>query len=294
MSPQMSMRFHRNLTNIILTLSKNPAETSLGTTLRSLNDSDAINRIIKSYQNHPSVLKIKSKFSSDLNSFDFREMEATEIKKLLKEIDIKKAVNVDTIPSKLIKIGGDITSEPLTQSINCYLRQDTFSDNAKIASVVPIDNGKPDKYDVLNYRPGSILSNFSIIYEKVIKNQFVCCFDKYLPLFISTYRKRYNTQQVLLRFLEEWRQKLDKNFIVGAVLMELSKVFDCISNDFIIAKLAAYGVERESLRLICSYLHGWKQCVNINNTYRKCNEIISGVPQGSILGPIFFNLSISD
>ena len=193
------------------------------------------------------MLKSKSKFSSDINSFDFRKIEATEIKKLLKEIDIKKAVDVDSVPPKLIKTGGDIISEPLTQAINCYLRQDTFSDNGKIASVVPIDNGKPDKYDVLNYTPGSILSNFSIIYEKVIKNQLVYCFDKYLSPFISTYRKRYSTQQVLIGFLEEWRQKLDKNFIVGAVLMDLSKVFDCISDDFIIAKLAAYGVERESL-----------------------------------------------
>ena len=94
------------------------------------------------------MLKSKSKFSSDINSFDFRKIEATEIKKLLKEIDIKKAVDVDTVPPKLIKTGGDIISEPLTQAINCYLRQDTFSDNGKIASVVPIDNGKPDKYDV--------------------------------------------------------------------------------------------------------------------------------------------------
>lgn len=59
-----------------------------------------------------------------------------------------RAVGVDTVPPKLIKTGGDIISEPLTQAINCYLRQDTFSDNGKIASVVPIDNGKPDKYDV--------------------------------------------------------------------------------------------------------------------------------------------------
>ena len=61
-----------------------------------------------------------------------------------------------------------------------------------------------------------------------------------------------------------------------------------------IAKLAAYGIERETLRLIYSYLKSRKQCVKINNTYSDYNEIISGVPQGSILGPILFNLSIND
>ena len=119
-------------------------------------------------------------------------------------------------------------------------------------------------------------------------------FDKYLSPFIPAYRKNYSTQQVLIRLLEEWREKLDENFIVGAVLMDLSKAFDCIPHDLIIAKLAAYGIERETLRLIYSYLKSRKQCVKINNTYSDYNEIISGVPQGSILGPILFNLSIND
>ena len=93
--------------------------------------------------------------------------------------------------------------------------------------------------------------------------------------------------------LEQWREKLDKNFIVGPVLMDLSKAFDCITHDLIIAKLAVYGTERETLRLI-HYLRDWKQYVKINNTYSDYNEIIPGVPQGSILGPLLFNLSIND
>ena len=79
-------------------------------------------------------------------------------------------------------------------------------------------------------------------------------FDKYLSPFISAYRKNYSTQQVLIRLLEEWREKLERNFIVGVVLMDLSKTFDCISHDLIIAKLAGYGIERETLRLIYSIL----------------------------------------
>ena len=118
--------------------------------------------------------------------------------------------------------------------------------------------------------------------------------ELYRAPFISAYRKSYSTQQVLIRLLEEWREKLDKNFNVGAVLMDLSKAFACIPHNLIIAKLAAYVFKREILRLIYSYLKGRKQCVKINNTYSDYNEIISGVPQGSILGPVFFNLSIND
>ena len=76
--------------------------------------------------------------------------------------------------------------------------------------------------------------------------------------------------------------------------MDLSKAFDCIPHDLIIAKLAAYGIERENLRLFYSYLKSRKQCVKINNAYSDFNEIISRVPQGSILGPVLFNLSINE
>lgn len=76
--------------------------------------------------------------------------------------------------------------------------------------------------------------------------------------------------------------------------MKLSKSFDCILDDVIIAKLAAYGLERENLRLIYSYLMGWKHCVKIINTYSDYNEIFSGVPQSSLFGPIFFKLSINE
>ena len=132
------------------------------------------------------------------------------------------------------------------------MRQGTFPDNAKVASVVRLDKGKPNKYDVLNYRPVSILNPFSKIYEKVIKNHLASYLDKYFSPFVSAYRKSYSTQQVLIRLLEEWREKLDNNFTVGAVLMDLSKAFDCIPHDLIIAKLAVYGLKREPLRLIYS------------------------------------------
>ena len=76
--------------------------------------------------------------------------------------------------------------------------------------------------------------------------------------------------------------------------MDLSKEFDCISHDLIIAKLAAYDVDDTALKLIFSYLKNRKQCVRINNTYSNFENIITGVPQGSIVGPLLFDLSIND
>ena len=82
--------------------------------------------------------------------------------------------------------------------------------------------------------------------------------------------------------------------MVGAVLTDLSKAFDCIPHDLIIAKLSAYNFSDEALSYIYSYLTNRRQCVRINNTHSQLETIISGVPQGSILGPILFNLSIND
>ena len=76
--------------------------------------------------------------------------------------------------------------------------------------------------------------------------------------------------------------------------MDLSKEFDCISHDLIIAKLAAYDVDDTALKLIFSYLKNRKQCVRINNTYSNFENIITGVPQGSIVGPLLFDFSIND
>ena len=111
---------------------------------------------------------------------------------------------------------------------------------------------------------------------------------------MSAYRKAYSSQHVLIRLIEEWKRNLDKNFIVGAVLMDLSKAFDCIPHDLLIAKLAAYGFDIDSLVYIYSYLKGRLQSVRINNIYSLYQLILSGVPQGSILGPILFNIFLND
>ena len=90
------------------------------------------------------------------------------------------------------------------------------------------------------------------------------------------------------------QREIRQEFYYGCSLMDLPKAFDYIPHDLIIGKLPAYGIERETLRLVYSYLKGRKQCVKINNNYRDYNEIISSVPQGSMLGPILFNVSINN
>ena len=107
--------------------------------------------------------------------------------------------------------------------------------------------------------------------------------DVSLSSIYRSLRKAYGTQHVLIRMLQDRKTKLDNNYTVGAILMDLSKAFDCIPHDLLIAKLNAYDVN--SLIFIYSYLKRRKQSVRINNVYSDYQTVLSAVPRGSVLGP---------
>ena len=99
---------------------------------------------------------------------------------------------------------------------------------------------------------------------------------------------------MLIKLIEEWKENLDKNYIVGRVLMDLLKAFDCIPHDLLSAKLFAYGFNGNSLKYIFTYLKKRKQCFHINNFRSDFKSIISRVPQGSIVRPILSNAFLND
>ena len=168
------------------------------------------------------------------------------------------------------------------------ISNNNVSRNAKIDSVRVIFK-KGEGTEIENYRPVSILNCFSKIYERFLHDQIASFSNEFLSDFISAYRKGYSTNHVLIRLIENWRTTLDKNLFTGAVLMDLYKAFDCIPHHLLIAKLHAYGLSFDTVTFLNSYLKDRKQNVRINNIFSAFQNILSGVPQGSILGPILFN-----
>ena len=129
---------------------------------------------------------------------------------------------------------------------------------------------------------------------KETNKQIASHIDKYLSPYLCGYRKGYCAQYAIITLLEKWRITLDNKGYGGAILMDLSKAFDTLNHELLIAKLNAYGFSHSSLCLIYSYLKNRWQRTKINNTFSSWAEILLGVPQGSILGPLLFNIYLND
>ena len=136
-----------------------------------------------------------------------------------------------------------------------------------------------------------MLSTVSKVFERFMGTQISAYVFQDLSF---RFRKGCNAQHALIRIIEKWRTRLDKGGKVGAIFMELSKAFNCIRHDLLIAKLHAYGFSREALLFVHSYLENRQQRVKINGSFSSYKHLQLGVPQGSALGPLFFNIYIND
>ena len=173
------------------------------------------------------------------------------------------------------------------------MNKGVFPNELKQADIKPIYK-KESRNEKENYRPVSILPNLSKIFERCMYDQLKDHFDKLLSKYQCGFRKGFSTQHCLLAMIEKLRKSLDSGGSSAALLTDLSKAFDCLPHDLLIAKLHAYGIKKGSLKLLFSYLKNRKQRVRLNNTYSEWIDILFGVPQGSILGPLLFNIFLCD
>ena len=226
-------------------------------------------------------------------AFSFKFGTQEKFTKVIQNLSCNKATQQYDIPIKILKKNSEIFSYILCHNFNNSLFSKLFPSSLKEADITPVCK-KDEKFLKNNYRSVSILSSVSKIYERCIYDQIN---DYFQPLFSRLqcgFRKNLNAQNCLLVLVEKCREVLDKRGYDGILLTDLSKAFDCINHELLIAKLHAYNFSLELLTFIQSYLTNRIQRVKRNSSFSEYSNVESGLPQGSISGPLFLNIFICD
>lgn len=250
-----------------------------------------IEKAIKMYETHPSIISIKEHVRVE-SRFYFSTVTYKDIQNEILNLNPKKAGTFMNIPAKQLKEVCNVICEPLMNIWNEeVIKNKIFPHKLKLADISPIFK---KLQNTLVVRPVSVLPVVSKIFERIMDKQTDSYIKQFLSPFLCGYRKGYNCQYALLAMIEKWKMSLDSGGHAGGILMDLSKAFDTINHQLLIAKLHAYGFSSEALEIVNDYLKNRWQRTKINNSFSTWSEILCGMPQGSVLGPKYFNIYLND
>ena len=230
-----------------------------------IEETELVLKAIKKYKNHPSICRMKSSFEHP-KVFSFKYLNVDDVKRETNNLNGKKVTPEDDIPVEILKWNCDIIAPALTEFYNQNIKNSAFPNELKNADISPVFK-KEDRHDKSNYRPVSILPLLSKPFERILYEQIDSHTKDILSKYQGGFRKKFSSQHSLLVMFEKWKKVLDNGGSCGALLVDLSKAFDCIVHDLLLAKLSAYGFDYNSLKLVNSFLSGRKLTTKIDSSY---------------------------
>ena len=238
---------------------------------------------------------LRENTQENLPKFDLKTINSSETLKIIESLKNSRSEGCDAISNRVLKMAKHILYKPLTHIINLAIETGKFPALWKQAKVVPLHKKGCTSVD-RNYRPIALLSKPSLILETVLFNQITDHFTSE-GLFSEEqngYIKGRSTVTALVTLYDQWVRAANESKFTGILMCDMTAAFDLVDSEILIKKLEVLGASIRTTRCIKNYLSGRKQCVTINSTASQFAALEWGVPQGSKLGPLLFNIYTCD